>query len=366
MIQEVTNGVNPSIWSSKNKFGICAGTMKVPGAKCGFCQKFSHKKCMGLSSRSLQEERISTNTWSCTECDHQREMAKRKDNKPIEIEQMIGRTIKDGVRKQKLVIIQWNSDHLMAKVPELEKLMKEKNVDIAIIQETKLREEDKFTGVRGYAAVRKDRNREGMSRWSRGGGVMILIRTDLPYDNLPTQDFVDKDDITTEMVAARVMLNEKEAVNVLNVYCPPHNSEGINEDTIERTIKKLPKDECWLIEGDWNAHHHLWDNMVPKDRRGKGLNKWIKENRGFVLNDGSVTRQERGTQRRSTPDITLCHESWVSRMEWRTLQRLSSDHLVIEIGINAEVVTEPPRKVLAWTWRKARSEDYKETVDKLL
>ena len=73
-------------------------------------------------------------------------------------------------------LAQWNCDHLRAKIPELEVWLRRRKVDVAVIQESKLREEDVGVRVQGYEVIRRDRRREGTSRWSRGGGLVTLVR----------------------------------------------------------------------------------------------------------------------------------------------------------------------------------------------
>ena len=73
-----------------------------------------------------------------------------------------------GQRKATLKVLQWNCDHLMAKKAELEDFLEDGDIDVALLQETKLRMEDTEVRVRGYEVIRKDRRREGMRRLARG------------------------------------------------------------------------------------------------------------------------------------------------------------------------------------------------------
>ena len=57
---------------------------------------------------------------------------------------------------------------MMAKKAELEDWLEKMEIDVALLQETKLRMEDVELRMRGYEVIRKDRRREGMSRLSRG------------------------------------------------------------------------------------------------------------------------------------------------------------------------------------------------------
>ena len=131
---------------------------------------------------------------------------------------------------------------------------------------------------------------------------------------------------------------------------------------IKHTISKLPTEEGWVICGDWNAHHENWDNIVPRDSRGKQMAKWIEDNNMFILNDGNITRHERGTNRKSTPDITICHAAKTNMMTWKTEQLMGSDHVPIFINVGIETPIKQSRSTMAWQWKNARWSDYKEEI----
>ena len=88
--------------------------------------------------------------------------------------------------------MQWNCDHMMAKKAELEDWLEKMEIDVALLQETKLRMEDVELRVRGYDVIRKDRRREGMSRLSRGGGLIILVKKGLRYQVLKVNEELEK------------------------------------------------------------------------------------------------------------------------------------------------------------------------------
>lgn len=61
--------------------------------------------------------------------------------------------------------------------------MKKHDVDVAVIQETKLRAEDCEVRMSGYEMLRRDRWR-GSSCFSRGGGLVTVIRKGWAYREL--------------------------------------------------------------------------------------------------------------------------------------------------------------------------------------
>ena len=56
-----------------------------------------------------------------------------------------------------MTILQWNADAITAKIQPLRDYLIEMNVDIFLIQETKLVKKDKTPTFPGYTILRKDR-----------------------------------------------------------------------------------------------------------------------------------------------------------------------------------------------------------------
>ena len=105
----------------------------------------------------------------------------------------------------------------------------EKRIDIMLIQETKMRAEDGTLRVFGYEVLRKDRKREGSSRYSRGGGVVILIRQGMPYKEINMMS-IEKGS-SMELISAEIWTKDNQSIKVINIYLPPdpENDEGIEK-----------------------------------------------------------------------------------------------------------------------------------------
>ena len=76
-----------------------------------------------------------------------------------------------GETKQSLRIIQWNADSITTKVLELQDRLSAEDIDICLIQETKLKQGVLDPKLEGYECIRADRNLE-----NAGGGLLILIK----------------------------------------------------------------------------------------------------------------------------------------------------------------------------------------------
>ena len=366
------------------------------GIVCRSCCKLLHVVCAELGSRT-QAARVDRSLWTCRECVSQRarvEASERAAEVPGRLCGGGGRrgggdggdggggggggggcrgggdggdgdgggggggggVLRDGLPSIK--VAQWNCDHLQAKIPELEVWLRKNDVDVALIQETKLREEDGEVRVRGYEVVRRDRWREGRSRWSRGGGLVTLVRNGWSYRVMKSGVSVDSG---VEVLHVQVMDGRDGVWSLVNVYVPPEARVHVSE----LELRRLPGggDGRWLVCGDFNAHHSDWDVRVRQDARGECLMSWAEERELVLLNDGAVTRVERGSGGPpSTPDVAFCSRELASECEWRVLKELGSDHYPILISCGVRMVKKDVRRVLVWDWKRADWDGYADDV----
>ena len=119
--------------------------------------------------------------------------------------------------------------------------------------------------VRGYEVVRKDRRREGGGRWSRGGGLVTLVREGWSYEVLPCDVSGNE---SMEVLKVRVLDEQRREWRICNVYAP------VNSASVDKSEwRRLPGNVrgAWIIAGDFNAHHPEWDQVVDGDARGERL-----------------------------------------------------------------------------------------------
>ena len=164
-----------------------------------------------------------------------------------------------------LRVVQWNADGLKLKVQELEAFLDQHRVDVCMVQETKLREVDRTPSFGNYIALRRDR-RVGPSGPRSGGGLLTLIKKDVPYREVfPTRDTRGSN---LEVLAVEVPTGRCDRLTLVNVYLPPiRTTPGeTRADVFDPEI--LPMGCRFLICGDLNAHSHLWDRSQPADARG--------------------------------------------------------------------------------------------------
>ena len=78
-----------------------------------------------------------------------------------------------GINRDTLKVLHWNADGLSTKWPELNECLKKADIDIALIQETKYKNNTKLPAFPGYAPIRYDRDGDG-------GGLLCLIKHNIP------------------------------------------------------------------------------------------------------------------------------------------------------------------------------------------
>ena len=316
--------------------------------KCHRCEMWRHLQCSSLRNRG-RRDRVDRDNWLCNHCkDEDKSMGIPAPATTIPIS---GR---DGGNPD-LQILQWNCDSLAPKVEELEQLLAKKKIDVAALQETKLRAEDGDIVVHDFNVIRKDRPRSLLKGHSRGGGLAFLVKKGLTYRWL-----WDKDVDGAEMMAIEVIGRDK-TLKMVNVYVPPARSRG-GGDTCTGWINALPLEKEWIVIGDLNAHHEWWDAVVPRDTRGEELADALDEKQCMVLNDGTATRYHKGTGIRSTPDVFVCHTEEADKWSWEVLAGLSSDHLPILVCNGTSRPENATKKRLTWSWKKADWSAYKEQV----
>ena len=67
-------------------------------------------------------------------------------------------------------VLQWNADGVRGKKMELKEFLRTRDIHVALIQETKLREDSRTPIFPGYTSIRLDRPRGGA-----GGGLLALV-----------------------------------------------------------------------------------------------------------------------------------------------------------------------------------------------
>ena len=121
-------------------------------------------------------------------------------------------------------------------------------------------------------------------------------------------------------------------------------------------MRRWPMKEYDMICGDINAHSLLWDGtMVNKnpDQRGKIVEDWLANSNMIPVNDGTPTHDSRSTSTAKAPDVTLAHTSLMSKISWKTVNELSSDHRPIIITYTDYIPSVNDKPTYKWRLRDA-------------
>ena len=262
------------------------------------------------------------------------------------------------LRSKKLRILQWNADGLNNKIIELEEFMKKQKIDIAMIQETKLRKKEKTPYVKGFTSIRKDRLLIRKDDDRKGGGLLFLIKEEIPF-----REIDDWRGICTEGQKIIIHMANDRSIKITNVYRPPIRNtqeETRKQDPVRKWLK-AGKGE--IIGGDLNLHADSWGKVVRKDKEAQEVCDWCLENKFTILNDGSTTHVNRGNGNESSTDVTLASDELAVDCKWRTIEGLGSDHKPIIIEIRGNRDGREEKKGLAWQWRKADWKKYEKEVE---
>ena len=96
---------------------------------------------------------------------------------------------------------------------------------------------------------------------------------------------------------------------------------------------EVTEEDNWIIGGDINVHHEVWEKTAWLDSRGEAYFEWAEEMKMMVMNNGEPTLTVQRTKTLSTPDVTLLPRSCTDDYTW-TAEELQkgSDHPSSEGG----------------------------------
>ena len=248
---------------------------------------------------------------------------------------------------QQLRILQQNVAGLKTRKVELLKRLHDLKVDVCAIQEANfpirkvngelVHEIPVFKGWNIVAEGRKTGRKAGSHGQGRGG-VAWLIREGVNYDEI-TSSLTGSNDKTTECCGIRVYQEKGGKVtghlDLWNIYVPPVHESSKDDDRIQAfNTSKFPTTRENLFFGDVNCHGS-WDDRKHPDKMGEMWEDWMQNNSFNYMNtQESYTRTDsKGTK--SSPDISVIHNSWTGKYTWQPQYRKpgGSDHIPILITI---------------------------------
>ena len=108
--------------------------------------------------------------------------------------------------------------------------------------------------------------------------------------------------LNTTLEAVAVVFTARKKYTICSIYLSPNIR--INKEEIRSIIRQLP--HPFLLLGDFNGKHPLWDLENPSDHRGKDVESLIIEESMAILNQlGEATHYHIHTNKRSVIDLSL-------------------------------------------------------------
>jgi hypothetical protein len=192
------------------------------------------------------------------------------------------------------------------------------NIDVGLIQETKLQPGHELPKLDGFSVLRRDRERD------KGGGLAIIVSNNIRYEMLDAPQGPTPDD-TTELQIIGIPTHAGN-IQLVNMYIPP---SSCCEPGYKPTIAHVLNLPSAIIAGDLNAHSTGWLSTGSNDTRGTSIETEVGQSKYVIINEDTATRV---TAKASTsPDVTIVAASLANSTSWSASQALSSDHLPIII-----------------------------------
>ena len=232
----------------------------------------------------------------------------------------------------KISILQWNIQGIRSKYQELSSILRTKKVSVACLQETLLGDAN-WQPTQNYKMEKSphiggDHNR----------GVAIMVHSTLQYTRVR---------LFTTLEAVAITVNFNKQYTVCSIYLSP--STTIRRNDIRDLIRQLPRP--FLVLGDFNAKHPLWDSANNDDARGRDVASLLTDEAMGLLGQGAPTHYHIQTNKFSTIDLSLCTVETLRDFEQEVDSDLhGSDHFPIYLTSSAYI---PQHQTPRWINRKA-------------
>lgn len=225
----------------------------------------------------------------------------------------------------------WNSNSIDKKtqtIEEFELFIKQNNIHIISINETKLTETDQIT-INNYNIIRKDRS-------SNGGGVAIIIHEQIEYEQLETFE-----EFNLELIAIKVILNNQN-FTFITFYLPPQ--EQLPSIKFFQTLSALPN---LILCGDLNCKSKQW---YSKSRNANGilLEQFIQQHNLTIVKNKKPTHYWSQTNKLDILDLIITSPDINNKIiNIKVPQnKLHSDHFPIIFEINNTKIAPAKNKTI--------------------
>ena len=230
----------------------------------------------------------------------------------------------------KLKIVTWNANGILAKLPTFEVILNSQDIDICLLTETHLTSENNLN-IKNYKVY----NAICPGNTARGGCSLIIKNTIDHFEFGKIE--------STEIQMSIVQLNSlKQKINIGVVYCSP--SFSIKRDAFKSLLLELG--DRFILGGDFNAKHIDWGSRKTLTR-GRELLIAIRELGCNFHSSGNPTYWP--TDRNKIPDLVDFFNSKKVSPNFISIEDchdFNSDHSAVILNLSEDIVKTATKPVL--------------------
>ena len=245
-----------------------------------------------------------------------------------------------------LKILQWNARGLTkSRLQEFKHFLSYSVPSVVLLSETHWN--DSFTPkFSSYNVINKNRHERS------GGGVAILVHNSIKFSLLPLDN-----SHSIEMVAISISSATFFSLNFVSVYAPKGNS------TTEEILSLFSQTGHFVIGGDFNAHHSMWESFTDSNRAGNSIWNALMElpDVALLTPPDLGTRIDPSTRKPSTIDLTFSSSAISLTAGIKLGPTLGSDHLPILMTID-ESATPTSGRPQRWIFNDDKWADWNEQL----
>ena len=197
---------------------------------------------------------------------------------------------------------------------------------------------------------------EWKSRIGIGGGVGVLIRSDIYYSLVTLTQYVNG---VLEVIALKLYLKGQKELHVLVFY---NSSGAVTAEELEHYVRQLG--EIYIIMGDLNAHSPLLCTRTKySDRNGKALEKILVNTDTCLINPlDFYTYLNPATGRLSCLDICLTSAQIAPSTAMDLHTDVGSDHRTVRITVELAIQKSNLIGNKRWKTTKEKLANFKQCI----
>ena len=234
-----------------------------------------------------------------------------------------------------LHLLHINKNGLKTKRSEMELYIWEVKPDVVLINETKLNGKNAPKFANYTTACLRDRQ----TNKTRGGGVAILIRSNITYSDISPD--------TDDMCAIELDIGGSKYA-VIAYYCPPDNGCKLKYNTLNSIFSNYNN---VIIGGDLNAKHKYF-GCNTTNTRGDELFDLLEQNNMVVVNNPNEKTHITPNGTSDLLDLFILSRPVLCRLvDCYVGQDVGSDHLPLHLSLklSGNIYTVPNKSVRVYS-----------------